>query len=129
MPNDLSSPLAAIIAQAAALPSTTGETAKHQAILDNRADRLRNGGQNTVILADCSGSMDSLAGARRRIDILQDALDTVLPSVLNSRLVAFHSLPAEVVRRPQPGGSIGRRGRVLPSQQMAEANRQFIQSF
>lgn len=38
-------------------------------------------------------------------------------------------LPAEVVRKPQVGGSVGRRGRILPSQQMAAANRQFVDAF
>jgi hypothetical protein len=104
MPNDLTSPLAAIIAQAAKLPATTGETARHQAEDDRRATRLVGAGTDALILADVSSSMDERAGSRRRIDILRDAVDTVLPQTPNGRLIAFHSIPSEVTLLPEPQG-------------------------
>lgn len=107
MPNDLISPLAAILAEAAKLPAKTGITALKAQEIDARAKRLNSGGSNTVILADVSGSMSDRAGSRTKIELLREALATVGPQIPNARLVAFHSMPAECFAGtlPEPQGS------------------------
>jgi hypothetical protein len=43
----------------------------------------------SVVLLDCSGSMNQAIGDRRRTDILADILRQVLPAIPDARLVAF----------------------------------------
>ncbi len=95
----LTSPLAGIVARAAgALPQKTGETGRLR-------DRIGRAGADTVILADVSSSMADMAGARRKIDILREALDNVRPSIPTARVLAFGSTvtdaPASI---PDPSG-------------------------
>jgi hypothetical protein len=94
---DLAHPLASFIAEAARrLPAETGATAEARA----RAER-------TVILADCSGSMEELVDRRRKADILQDALDQVLPGLPAAHVVAFASIAVDIARGgrlPPPSG-------------------------
>ena len=73
----LSNPLAALVSRAAdRLPRTTGATQAAQARID--APRV------SMILADVSASMAEPAGARRKIDVLRQAL-----SGAPGRIVAF----------------------------------------
>jgi hypothetical protein len=67
---------------------------------------------STVLLLDCSGSMDQLEGIRTRMELLTDALRRVLPATLGARVVAFASFPQELrglepgpaLRLPEPAG-------------------------
>jgi hypothetical protein len=98
MSNKIALPFANILKAAAALPVTTGESARF---------RTRHAAPGTahVILCDVSGSMDERAGARRRIDHLREALDQVVQP--NHILVTFSSAaqrigsPADL---PSPSG-------------------------
>jgi hypothetical protein len=70
---------------------------------------------NTVaILVDTSGSMASLEGSRRRIDILRDVLVLALGDAPRARVIAFSSVPQELtglephaanLKLPEPGGN------------------------
>jgi hypothetical protein len=51
---------------------------------------------DTVVLADTSGSMGLPEGSRRRIDILTDVLRAALAQVPRARVIAFSSLPREL---------------------------------
>lgn len=91
----IANPLAAAIAAARKLPATTGATARAQARLDDPG----------VILADVSTSMDGHAGSRRKIDILQEAIDGLRDAM---PVVAFASSPTDVPAGkplPSPYGS------------------------
>ncbi|MBB2199778.1 VWA domain-containing protein [Gluconacetobacter sp. 1c LMG 22058] len=95
----LASPLAALVARAAAsLPTETGATAA--------AGAQRKNGGFTVILADVSSSMADYAGARRKCDILEDA---IAPAVRDgAHVVAFGSYAKDLPaggRLPPPAGS------------------------
>lgn len=94
----LVSPLANLVARAASnLPAQTGATAKAL----NRRER----GELRVVLADISSSMADMAGARRKIDILRDALR---PLPASAQVVAFGSIPVDVPAGailPPPSGS------------------------
>src|SRR3954453_7348875 len=60
-----------------------------------------------VILLDTSGSMAELSGSRRRIDLLQDVFDAVLPSVPGAHVIGFNTIPTLLVRGarlPEPVG-------------------------
>ena len=64
-----------------------------------------------VILVDVSGSMAALEGSRRRVDILTDILRQVLPGAPGARVIAFSSLPQELLgiepvqlHLPEPAG-------------------------
>lgn len=95
MAKDLAHPLAGILAQAKKLPATTGATAR-------AANPVR-----VVILADVSGSMGDMAGARRKADHLEDALRLV-QSEHPADLVAFSAVPKDVpAGRPLPPPSGG----------------------
>lgn len=92
-------PLQSVLKAAAALPANGRLAARRQ--------RLAGDGQCTVILADVSGSMAEPAGGRLKIDILQDAVDAVLPARPQTELLAFASLPTAVkrgARLPGPSG-------------------------
>jgi hypothetical protein len=98
----VANPLAGIVAAAAkALPAKTGETERVRARIDR-------GGSDAVILADVSSSMDELAGARRKAEILQEAIDGILPTLPAVRLVAFGSVVTDIPEgRPLPRPSGG----------------------
>lgn len=97
-----SNPLQAIIAGVArATPAETGRVAAFRRRLDPRP------GRPIVILCDTSSSMDDAAGSRRRIEVLREALDRVLPDCPSARIIAFGSTAAEVPsasRLPEPAG-------------------------
>lgn len=60
-----------------------------------------------VILADTSGSMDGLAGARRKIDALREAVATLVEEIPEARLLAFSDRAREVESArllPSPDG-------------------------
>lgn len=102
MTHDLSNPIQALIAGAAkALPATTGET-------DRLKSRLAGAGATVVILADVSSSMDERAGARRKVELLREALDQVWADLVpGGRLIAFASTPTELLspaQLPAPAG-------------------------
>jgi hypothetical protein len=61
----------------------------------------------TCVLLDTSGSMSSLVGRQRRIDVLAGILRTVLPQTPGARLFAFDSVVREIEPTapvPEPGG-------------------------
>jgi hypothetical protein len=61
----------------------------------------------SIVLLDCSSSMDLPVGERRRIDILADILHQVLPTTPGARLFAFNDTVSPVAsadRLPQPDG-------------------------
>lgn len=69
---------------------------------------------SVTILVDTSGSMATLEGTRRRIDILRDVLVMALADAPQARVVAFCSIPMELVglepnitnlKLPEPAGS------------------------
>lgn len=101
MPNDkLSSVFANVLAQAASTPTQTGATANQQRRQQAATDQI-------VILADVSGSMSESAGAKRKVDLLQEALNQVIPTLPGATLIAFNSMPAEVAPAqplPPPSG-------------------------
>ena len=101
MPNELSHPLQSLLRRASgALPASTGEAARYRA-------RLSGAGTATVLLADVSSSMAESAGARPKIALLREALDSVWPSVSGAVLVAFGSIAAAVrspADLPAPAG-------------------------
>lgn len=101
MANELTSVLQGVIAQAAEAPRETGATEAFR-------KRLDSAGTATVIVADCSGSMDERAGRRRKCELLQAALDSVLPQVPQVHIVAFASHPQILpagAPLPEPSGS------------------------
>lgn len=99
---DLANPLQSLLSKAAAsLPAKSGETSRYRDRLDGATDAV-------VILADVSSSMQERAGARRKIDLLREALDSVWAAIPDGRLIAFASIPTEVQRPsdlPAPAGS------------------------
>ena len=101
MTRDLSNPLQSLIAGAAkALPQATGQTERFKA-------RMNGGGQGVVILADVSGSMSESAGSKRKIAVLQDALESLWPDLPDARLIAFSSIAATLASPadlPTPNG-------------------------
>lgn len=84
--SDLSTIFANVLAQAAELPRETGATAR-------AGKRAAAAGTATVVLADVSGSMQELAGQRAKHQLLQEALDSVLPQVAGAHVVAFNAYP------------------------------------
>nr|WP_308006628.1 hypothetical protein [Xanthomonas albilineans] len=94
MSKDLINPLQSLVKKAAqTLPATTGKTAIQQAKLDRRSG-------TTVILADVSSSMESVAeDGRRKIDILRDAVDAARG---RARLIAFSRTVRQVEQIPEP---------------------------
>lgn len=82
-----------IIAQAAKTAANTGATDAARRQQETRTRRLSGAGTASLILLDVSASMDERAGARRKIDILRDALAGVLPSPTRQHLIAFSSVP------------------------------------
>lgn len=98
--NDLSNIFAGVIAQAAQAPAETGA-------VERFARRVRDAGTAQVILLDVSGSMADLAGGRRKIEILRDALAATLPASPGATLIAFASRPeplASLAALPEPHG-------------------------
>lgn len=98
MSKSLANPLATAIAAARRLPAETGATAAYKRRLDGA-------GSAHVVLADVSGSMGDRAGSRRKIVVLQEALDQAMPA--GARLIAFSTLPTEIpagARLPSPEG-------------------------
>jgi len=88
--------LGSVLAAAKKLPTTTGATARGA---ERRASRA------LAILADVSGSMAEPCGARRKIDVLREALDLVVGD-FRGTLIAFSNFPREVLVTglPDPGG-------------------------
>lgn len=99
MSNAIAHPLQALILQAAKKPQVTGTVARFQR-------RIKTASETIVILADVSSSMAELAGTKRKIDLLQEALRHVLSALPSVRLFAFSSYPQEVTpfTLPQPNG-------------------------
>jgi Mg-chelatase subunit ChlD len=102
MPNQITSPLQSLLSQASQkLPSDTGETARFE-------QRYQAPGQATVILCDVSGSMALPVGAKRKIDILKEALEDSARE--EDVICVFDSAPRVVGRGPkhahvlEPGG-------------------------
>ena len=89
----VTNPLAAAIALAGKLPTTTGATARAR----ERRDAP------VVVLADVSSSMAEHAGARRKIDILQDALAALDAPAIIAFASQAHALAAGA-RLPEPYG-------------------------
>ena len=58
---------------------------------ENREHETTSGG--VVILCDCSGSMSTTEGDRRRIDLVNDALKPIRADNPNARIIAFASEP------------------------------------
>lgn len=91
-------PLAAIVAAArATLPPVSGAT--------EQARQVRLRPRAAFVLADVSASMAESAGARRKIDVLDEALGPVRG---NARLIAFGAEPREIEPGrplPWPSGS------------------------
>lgn len=90
-------PLAVAVAAAARLPQTTGATARAQA-------RRERGG---MLLVDVSGSMGEMAGARRKVDILGEALAWTLAEMPGMDRVAFAAVPRPLRADeplPEPAG-------------------------
>lgn len=102
MPNNpLANPLQALLAQAAEKLPQTGQVEKFRERLDAATDEV-------VILCDISSSMAESAGARRKIDLLQDALDQLGREFPQAQVIAFNSLtryvPYPVSGLPEPEG-------------------------
>jgi hypothetical protein len=90
------SPFSALLRDASRLPAHTGIVARFER-------RLASAGITQVILADVSASMAESAGARRRVDVLREALTGVPPA----RIVAFATTPVEIASAtalPPPSG-------------------------
>lgn len=98
MANDLTLPLARIVAAAAKSLPATGQIA--------RSESCRATGAGAVILADVSGSMaDPIEDGRQKIAVLQEALDAVRPDWPQARLVAFSAVAKPCSGQlPKPGG-------------------------
>lgn len=95
----LANPLHSLIAQAAKL-SETGEAERFR-------ERFEQSTAEVVILADVSSSMSESAGAKTKIEMLRDALSSVLAELPTTRLIAFNSLAKEIsnaTRLPEPSG-------------------------
>jgi len=89
MTNDLSRVFEGVIAQAAKTPHETGETRPFQRRLEGATDAV-------LILADVSSSMIEMAGARRKADLLEEALAGVRFGRPQAHVIAFSSWPQEV---------------------------------
>lgn len=88
----IASSLAGIVTRAAAtLPAKTGAAA----MAAHRRDRA----DVRCVVADVSTSMDEMAGQRRKIDILRDALKNIPPAI---RIIAFSSIAQDVTGQPLP---------------------------
>ncbi|WP_420961091.1 hypothetical protein [Brucella sp. IR073] len=100
MSKALTNPLAGIVAAASKkLPAKTGAVQEH-------AHRVATGA-DVVILADTSGSMFEMAGRRRKIDILSEALTVVRGDLPSATTIAFDSLPKRLAPHeplPAPDG-------------------------
>ena len=93
-------PLQAIITAAAKTPTVTGATARYSQRMNGVCD-------DTVILADVSSSMGEWAGAKRKIEHVREALESVWPQIKTPHLIAFASHPQELAsprELPQPSG-------------------------
>lgn len=99
--------LAAIIARAAAtLPRETGAT-QQIAASPTATKKTSDAGGGVTILADVSSSMLEMAGARRRIDILDGALRQIEQEFPDARRVAFAAYPVTLAPGtglPEPHG-------------------------
>jgi hypothetical protein len=87
MSRDLTNPLSRAVAQARKLPAETGIVSRYR-------------GAGEIIMADVSSSMADKAGDRRKIQILQEALDWLRPAA-SCRIIAFASTP-RVIEPGQP---------------------------
>lgn len=94
----LSNPLQLLLNQASKLPAA-GEVERFE-------QRFEGATTDVVILCDVSSSMDESAGARRKIELLQDALDSIYPQLPDARIVAFNSTVRETSggALPKPEG-------------------------
>lgn len=107
MSTDLSNIFAGVIAQAAKTPATTGATAAAKERIERVQARQAHAGTARVLLLDVSSSMDERAGAKRKIDILRDALEGTYPQMPDAQLVTFASTVAEIrlpENLPAPAG-------------------------
>ena len=68
----------------------------------------------TVILLDCSGSMEHIVGERRRIDMLATAVNSILPAPVGTRSIAACRVMA-AVGIANRSSSFGGTGLVRPS--------------
>jgi hypothetical protein len=100
--NKLAHPLQNLLAQAQQLPKT-GKVSKAQKRIDAAGDQV-------FILCDVSGSMDEAAtSSRRKIEVLQDALNEVRPQFPDARVIAFNSNVREsfdVLPEPEGGTAL-----------------------
>lgn len=93
-------PLAAVVARASQSLPARGDIAQQH-------ERIRRGeAGGTLILADVSGSMaDLVESGRRKIDVLQQALDAVKSETPSARIVAFATIAQACVGPlPAPEG-------------------------
>lgn len=99
--NELTNPLQSLIRSAGkSLPAESGVTAELRR-------RMADAGTHVLALADTSSSMDEPAGGRRKIEILREALNTVLCERPEIRLFCFDSIAREVTAAaplPEPSG-------------------------
>ncbi len=109
---EIASPFASIIAKAAKTQSS-GPLAEARSIIDKQkaqaANRIKNASAITVVLADCSISMDTPIGTLQRTkhEHLRIALTDVLKFYPKTKLVAFNNRIKEVsglADLPEPAG-------------------------
>ena len=97
MTKALTNPLQQLVKRAAqTLPAVTGKVAQQQARIERRAGAI-------VILADVSHSMASPAwGGQRKIDVLREAVASVMNRNPQCRLIAFSAAAQQVSSIPEP---------------------------